>query len=383
MLKISNLTIVAFAATTFLVGCGGPSNAPSVSGTVSRPVLTVEVTQPKEIELDKTVAASGSLFAWQEASVGAEVSGFRVVEIYANVGDYVKKGKVLARLSDDTVRTEMLQQEAVISDAKAVLAQAKDIAHRNKTLEGTRAVSEQTLISSKMALESAEAKLKVAQAVLDSQKIRLAKTTLVAPDDGTLIARNVNLGQVVSTGTELFRILRQNRLEWRAEVPAAELLQVKEGQTAKITLADGSTLNGLVRQVAPTVDATTRSGVVYVDLPPVSKAKPGMFVSGQVASGKTMGKVVPGESVVVRDGTSYVMSVTDSSRVKALKVKVGRRDAHVVEISSGLPNEPVNIVTQGAGFLKEGDLVKVVSSKGANDTAAPLNAAEPSSGGGD
>jgi RND family efflux transporter MFP subunit len=358
----AQLSVLAVASVLALTACS--SKAPPAAATAPKPALTVEVIQPHTTEMATSLPASGGVYAWQEASVGSEVSGLRVSDVSVNVGDHVKKGQVLVRLLDDTVRADVAQQEAAVADAQATLAQAQANATRARTLEASKAVSAQDLLAAQTAEASAVARLKSAQAALASQRLRLAKTQIVAPDDGTVSSRSVAVGQVTGTGSELFKFIRQDRLEWRAELSAQAILTAKPGQTAQLTLADGTKLEGKVRQLAPTLDTASRSGVAYVDLPAGSKAKPGMFVSGRLLTGAAPAKTVPGAALVVRDGVTYVMSVDATNKVHPLKVTTGQRERGEVELVTGLPSESVKVVAQGAAFLNEGDVVQVVSAKG-------------------
>ena len=164
-------------------------------------------------------------------------------------------------------------------------------------------------------------------------------------------------------GTEMFRMIRQGRLEWRAEVTAAELPRVKPGAKAEVRTASGGTVRGTVRMVAPTVDAQSRVALVYVDLPPMLKAdaplKAGMFASGQFELGQSNALSVPQQAVAVRDGFPYVFRLNADSRVSQVKVSTGRRIGDRVEVVSGLAPDAQVVVT-GAGFLNDGDLVRNV-----------------------
>jgi RND family efflux transporter MFP subunit len=354
-------TATLMAAAIFaLAACSHKSTPAAATSTAN--ALTVEVHPVETRTLVRTIAASGGLFAWQDAVIGSELGGMRVVDVRVNVGDSIKKGQVLARLSTDTVKLDLEQQEAAVADARAALAQAEANAARSRTMAAAKAISDQDLLAAETQAKSAKAKLAAALSLLDNQKVRLAQTSIVAPDDGTVSARTVTVGQVVSAGAELFRFIRGNRVEWRAELPAQDLLQVNSGLAVKVRLANGEVLTGKVREVAPTLDATSRSGLVYVDLPQGTKAKPGMFVSGELVMGNSPGHVVPGNAVVVRDGNSYVMTVDGANKVHALKVTTGQRDADMVEIKAGFP-AGASVIAQGAGFLKDGDTVKVVNSK--------------------
>ncbi|MEO5794635.1 MAG: efflux RND transporter periplasmic adaptor subunit, partial [Rhodoferax sp.] len=196
------------------------------------------------------------------------------------------------------------------------------------------------------------------------QQQRLKNTQVLAPDSGVISARSATVGAVLGSGTELFRMVRQGRLEWRAEVTAAELGRVRVGGSATVRAADGTRVQGKVRMVAPTVDVQTRAGLVYVDLP-ASALKAGMYATGDFVLGKSNALTVPQTAVVVRDGFSYVYRVNADSRVAQLKVQTGRQVGDRVEITSALPAD-ARLVAIGGGFLADGDLVRVVESSKPN-----------------
>jgi RND family efflux transporter MFP subunit len=169
---------------------------------------------------------------------------------------------------------------------------------------------------------------------------------------------------VVGGGTELFRMIRQGRLEWRAEVTATELGRLAAGTPARVTAANGTELQGKVRMIAPTVDPQTRSALVYVDLAPAAEgnppAKAGMFAKGEFDLGVSNALTVPQQAVVVRDGFSYVFRLNPDSRVSQIKVEPGRRLENRVELLGGVKPDTL-LVVSGAGFLNDGDLVKNVA----------------------
>ena len=212
------------------------------------------------------------------------------------------------------------------------------------------------------AAKTAEARVAAARATAKVTQLRLSQTQLLAPDGGTISARLATVGGVVQAGQELFRMVRQNRLEWRAEVTAAELGNVKPGQKVRVVTPAGAVVAGTVRVIAPTVDAQTRNVQVYVDLAPDKAAKAGMFAHGEFQLADVAGISVPQQAVVQRDGFAYVFSVGPDSRVKQAKVETGRRMAERIEIRDGITSQ-IDIVATGAGFLKDGDLVHVVAAK--------------------
>jgi RND family efflux transporter MFP subunit len=165
---------------------------------------------------------------------------------------------------------------------------------------------------------------------------------------------------VLPAGTELFRLIRQGRLEWRAEVPSAELARLKPGMPATVSAAGGAPITGKVRMVAPTVDPATRNGIVYVDLVRSGHARAGMFARGEFDIGQTQGLTLPQGAVLLRDGFSYVLRVGPDAKVQETKVSVGRRVGERIEITGGLDAD-ARVVASGGGFLSHGDTVRVVA----------------------
>lgn len=338
-------------------GCSGEKK--DAADATARPALTVTAVQPKQESWPLRLEANGSVAAWQEASVGAEIGGLRLAEVLVNVGDAVKKGQVLARMSEETVRNDLAQQRAAVQVAEASLAQARHNLERARGLESSGSVSRQEMIGYETQEATAAAQLASARALLASQELRLAYTQVLAPDDGTISARSATVGAVAAPGGELFKLIRQNRLEWRAELRADELAQVRPGQTVEFSGPHGAGLQGKVRQVAPTVDVATRTGLVYVDVPPNDRLKAGMFVTAALVRGAAPALAVPQVAIVVRDGAHYAFRIGADGRATKTKVATGRRQGSLVEITEGLKAED-RIAALGAGFLHDGDQVKVV-----------------------
>jgi RND family efflux transporter MFP subunit len=328
----------------------------------ARPALTVTVTRAQTQNLSKRVSANGTVAAWQEASIGAEIGGLRLTEVRVNVGDQVKAGQVLAVFAADNVLAEINQAKAAMNEAKAVAAEAQANADRARALQPSGVISAQQFNQSLTAEATAKARVESAQALMAVHELRLRQTQVKAPDSGVISSRSASVGAVVGLGTELFRQIRGNRLEWRADMVSSELFQIKAGQKVHIQAAAGSTVTGKVRMVAPTVDGQNRTGTVYVDLPSnaMSSLKPGMYARGDFEFGSSSAAMVPQQSVVIRDGFSQIFVVQADQRVKLYKVNLGRRQGEWLEVTSGLPAE-ANVVVRGAGFLTAGDLVKVVA----------------------
>ena len=338
----------------------------------ARPALTVTVTRAQTQNLAQGVSANGTVAAWQEASIGAEIGGLRLTEVRVNVGDQVKAGQVLAVFAADNVLVEINQAKAAMNEAKAVAAEAQANADRARALQPSGVISAQQFNQSLTAEATAKARVESAQALMAVHELRLRQTQVKAPDSGVISSRSASVGAVVGLGTELFRQIRGNRLEWRADMVSSDLFQIKAGQKVHIQAAAGGTVTGTVRMVAPTVDGQNRTGTVYVDLPSNAMAslKPGMYARGDFEFGSSSAAMVPQQSVVIRDGFSQIFVVQADQRVKLYKVNLGRRQGEWLEVTSGLPAE-ANVVVRGAGFLTAGDLVKVVAETPAVSNPAP------------
>ncbi len=328
-----------------------------------KPALPVTTALPVQTSLPITLAANGNIVAWQEAIIGSESNGLRLTDVRVNVGDYVRAGQVLATFAAESIDADVAQANASLSEALANAAEASANAKRARTLESTGALSTQQINQYFTAEKTAQARVAASRAMLAAQKLRLRHTRLLAPDSGIISARTATVGAVVSGGTELFRMIRQGRLEWRAEVTARELGRIRPGTVARVNVANGTQLQGRVRMIAPTVDPQTRTALVYVDLPQVAKnapAKAGMFASGEFEMGSSTALTVPQQAVVLRDGFSYVFRLNADNRVSQIKIQTGRRLGAQVEVREGLSPDTV-LVVSGAGFLNDGDLVKNVS----------------------
>jgi RND family efflux transporter MFP subunit len=288
---------------------------------------------------------------------------------------------VLATFAPESVNADVAQAKASLVEAQATAADAAGTAKRARTLEATGALSQQQINQYMTAEQTAKARVEAAKAALAAQQVRMGNTRVLAPDDGVISARSATVGSVVQSGTELFRLIRQGRLEWRAEVIASELGRIAIGTPAVVTGASGAQARGTVRSVAPTVDPQTRNALIYVDLPGVqggdaspASLKAGMFASGAFELGKSRAVTVPQQSIVPRDGFNNVMVLQPDQRVRQTKVEVGRRVGDRVEVVTPLPTD-AKVVVQGAGFLNDGDLVRVAAPAAA--PAAPAAPAQP------
>ncbi|MDO4231211.1 MAG: efflux RND transporter periplasmic adaptor subunit [Lautropia sp.] len=358
---------------------GGGEGQVAEAQTAPRPALTVTTTHPQRQCLAERLPVDGSVTAWQEAVIASETNGLTLVEVLADVGDEVKKGQVLARFLQETPGSTLHQARAAVVEAQAAHAEARANADRAKALANTGAFSRQQIEQYRAAEQTARARLRSAQAALAARRNDFRQTELRAPDDGVISARSATMGSVPGSGTELFRLIRQGRLEWQPDVSADDLSRVRAGNEAVLQLPGGEELTGLrVRAVSPAAAAESRMARVHVDLPKNPALRSGMYLGGEILFGKREGVTVPMEALVPRDGFNFVYRLNADKRIERVRVAVGRVQADRVEVLA-VKGEPVlssgdEVVVKGAGLLSEGDLVRVENGAGggaAGEGAAP------------
>ncbi|HTY03506.1 MAG TPA: efflux RND transporter periplasmic adaptor subunit [Rhodocyclaceae bacterium] len=356
------ITVVLVVAVAWLL-VGRASNSGPDAKSAPRPALTVSLTAPQTADWPRTLTANGNVAAWQEAVIGAEISNYRLNSVLVNVGDKVTKGQLLAQIASDNVAADLAQSTAAVAEAEANAAEAKFNAERARQLRAAGFYSPQQAQQSLTNEQTAEARLAAARARKQADELRMAQTQVRAPDGGIISARTATVGSLTQPGQELFRLIRGGRLEWRAEVTAAELATLGPGLAVALAAPSGAIVRGKVRMLGPTLDATTRNALVYVDLPATAAdagLRAGMFARGQIELGRAPSLTLPQAAVVSRDGFSYVFLLADGDRVAQTKVSVGRRVGDRVEITGGLASD-ARVVASGGGFLADGDTVRVVA----------------------
>lgn len=369
---------IALASVVLTVKLTWDGCAVSTQATAEQPSLTVAVARLRPAIFPIRIAANGNIMAWQEASIGTETDGLRLIDVKVSVGDKVRRGQALATFASDTVEAELAHSRAAVAEAEVALTEAAIDAQRARVLQETGALSAQQIRQYVAAERTAWARLAAARAVERTQELRLARTRITAVDDGVISARTATVGAVLPAGQELFRLIRGGRLEWRAEVASADLVKLESGHKtrghkARIALPGGRMIEGRLRMLSPVIDIPTRNGLAYVDLPPSDTARTGMFARGEIELGAEELMALPQSAIRLREGFSYVMRVGPDSRVIQTRVTAGRRSDDCVEIISGLGTGD-RVVVSGAAFLGDGDLVRVAD---ALETAVPARSSSP------
>ena len=218
-------------------------------------------------------------------------------------------------MNDVLLRAQLRQQQAQVQLAEANVARDDAALGRAQQLKERGFLSQASLDTALANQRASNANLAAARATLAQTQTQLSQATIRAPVAGLIISRSVTKGQIIAAGTELFRMVRDGRLELDAQVPETELAQVRAGQSATVTSSEAGTTSGTVRIVTPEVNASTRLGLARISLSPGAQLRPGMFARADIDVGDQPATTVPTGAVLYRDNKPGVFSLVADGRV--------------------------------------------------------------------
>ncbi|MEJ8406445.1 efflux RND transporter periplasmic adaptor subunit [Brevundimonas vesicularis] len=367
---VFNFGAVALSA-LLLASCGGHGEEKKDEKAAGGSRQSVSAATVTQTSLDRTVTASGTVSAWEEVPVAAETGGLTAVAVYVDEGSYVRQGQPLVQMNDVLLRAQLRQQQAQVQLAEANVARDNAALDRAQQLKERGFLSQASLDTALANQRSSNANLAAARAALSQTQTQLSQATIRAPVGGLIVSRSVTKGQIIAAGTELFRMVRDGRLELDAQVPETELALVRAGQSATITSSEAGQTTGSVRIVTPEVNATTRLGLARISLAPGAQLRPGMFARADIAVGDQPATTVPTGAVLYRDNKPGVFVVRGDSTVHFQPVTILSRTEAQTAVSG--VDVGVRVAVDGAGFLNEGDRVNVAQAVG----YAPAPAAQP------
>lgn len=321
-----------------------------------RVLFTVLVDTVRESRIDSRVVGTGTVAAWRELPISSEANGLAIVEILADEGELVRKGQVLARLNQALLLAQLTRNKAAVEEAEASLSNAvSDVTRAHAVASGV--MSRQAIELRETLVKVSTARLASARAAVEETTARLAQTEIAAPADGLVARRSAAIGQVVQSGSELFRLIQDGRLEVNALVPETDVSGILTGQSARIIAPAGRASPATVRLVAPVVDEKTRLGTVRLALPAATPLKPGMFVRVEIDAGSTQALTIPLKALVWRAGRAAVFTVGKEGTARLRTITVGRATSSSVEVVQGLTSGE-RIVVEGAGLVNDGERVR-------------------------
>ena len=386
-LKSSQKAMFVASTLTLMASVAFAQETPAASA--ATPALpSIVVTQAKSRNLVDRVVATGTIKPVEDVYVQPQVEGLQIKSLEADVGDTVTEGQVVARLSDDTLKLERSQLVANKAKAEAALAQYKaqvvqadanlreaqrqfDRASRLATNgSGTASQREQaetTLASATASLETANQSIAVAEAdikVVETQiadiDLRLARTEIKSPVSGTVSARDARIGAIATgSGSPLFTVIRDGQIELVADVTESDILRLKVGQPAEISVAGSSSpISGSIRLISPVVDAVTRLGSVHIAIDDDAAARAGMYGNAAITIGQADDVALPLSAITSEKNVTTVRLVADGV-VKMQTVKTGIQDGPYIEVIEGLKEGDL-VVAKAGVFVRDGDRINPV-----------------------
>lgn len=356
---------LALVSTLGLAACGGDKPGEEDK---AKSLQSVSAVTANTLSLPLTIVASGTVSAWEEVPVAAETGGMTATAVYVDEGAYVRQGQVLVKMNDALLRAQLSQQQASVQSAEANSARDDAALARAYELKERGFLSQASLDTALANQRSSLASLNMAKAALSETRTRLSQSEIRAPVAGLIVSRSVTRGQIINAGTELFRLVRDGRLELDAQVPESDLGALRTGQRASITSNQGGTTEGTIRILTPEVNAETRLGVARISLNSNTGFKPGMFARASINAGERASTAVPTAALLYRDNRSGVFVLNSDNSVRFTPVEVLSRADDQTAVSGVEAGSKV--VVAGAGFLNSGDKVNVT-------TAAPASAPAP------
>ena len=335
---------------------------------------TVSVQTATTQNLPQSVTASGTVTAWEEVPIGAEAGGLVATAVYVDEGAYVRQGQPLVQMNTALLEAQVRQQQAAVQTAEANVARDDAALGRAQELKTRGFLSQASLDTALANQRASAANLASARASLGETRTRLSQATVRAPVSGQIISRSVTRGQIIAAGTELFRMVRDGRLELDAQVPETELALIRAGQSAQVTSSQAAPTTGTVRIVTPEVDAETRLGLARVALSSGSALRPGMFARAVIDVGAQPATVVPTSAILYRNNRAGVFVMASADTVRFQPVTVLNRQATRTSVSGVTAG--TRVVVEGAGFLNEGDRVRIAAAAAAREAQAARTAAQ-------
>lgn len=359
---IAVIALIAIAAVAIFAFGGGeeqgkaPAGAPGKGGET---VPTVTVVVPGRQQVSRVINATGTLAARRDVAVGVVGEGGLVSRVLVEAGQWVEAGQVLAVIERSVQSQQASQLAASIEVARADARLAQQELDRAKALVSRGFISQADVERRTATRDAANARVRVAQAQLGETQARIGRLDIRAPAAGLVLARNVEVGQVVGAGSgALFRLAQGGQMELAAQLAEADLAQLKVGVPVVVTpVGTDARITGSVWQISPTIDPQSRQGTARVLVPYSTAVRPGGFANAEIRAGSVAAPVLP-ESAVLSDlEGSYVYVVGDDNKVARRAVRPGPVTAEGMTILEGL-NGNERVVAFAGGFLNPGETVR-------------------------
>jgi HlyD family secretion protein len=351
------VAVVAIIIALMMMGGSKDESAAGNAGSAAQ-VPTVSVAVPGQTSAPRIVTVSGALAAKRDQPIGIAGSGGKVVRVLVDAGSWVRAGQVLAVVDRSVQVQQAAQLAAQVDAAKANAALAQSNYERALALQDRGFVSKAEIESKKATRDAAYAQVRVAQAQLAGTRAEIGRLDITAPTSGLILARNVEVGQIVGPGSaDLFRLALGGEMEMKAQVAQQDLAAVHVGMPATVTPTGTSqSTSGTVWQVAPVIDPQSRQGEVRISVPYSPAIRPGGFAEAKITAGSTTAPLLPQSAVLSDSKGNYVYIVNGSNEIERRDITIGNVDNRGVTILQGLSGQE-RVVLSAGPFLNPGQKV--------------------------
>jgi len=341
--------LTAAALVLGLAACGSPE-PPAPRAQPAEPLETA-VVERRDVEL--TYTAEAVVEAVRQSTVAAQIAG-RIVELRFDVGDYVKKGEVIARIDERAATQALAASEAQVRQAEAALRNARAEFERARQLVAQKFLSQAALDRAESEYKAAQARVTALLAGAGQAQTERSFATIVAPYSGLVSARHVELGEMATPGKPLMTGFDPGTLRVTATVPQAQVAAIQSGAKARVEVPSSARwVEATQLTVIPQADPRTHTTQVRLGLPAdVRGIYPGIYARAHFVTGRTSALLVPRAAVLQRSEVTAVYVVPDSGAPQLRQIRLGTAgDERAVEVLAGLrPGERVALEPVKAGM---------------------------------
>lgn len=366
---------------------GYPVSARNTPGGEAREPRQVKIARVSEISMEQTVTVTGTLAAYDQATVSAKVPG-RVKSIAVDLGSVVRQGQIIAQIEQQDYQLRLQQAEAALAQARARVGlppEGKDDRidpEKTGTVRQAQALLDEAKLKleraenlfqrgvlAKAQLDGAEAEHKVAlsryqdaveeirnrqalvvqrRSEIEIARQQLADSSIYAPFNGVVQEKRASIGEYLAAGAPIVNVVRMDPLRLRAEVPERESRNVHVGLAVRVTLeGDAIVYAGKIARISPTITAQNRVLIVEAEVHNNGQLRPGSYARAEIVSDDSNAAIaVPVNAIVSFAGIDKVILVQDGKAVEK-PITLGRRTADWAEVLSGLKAGDAVVINPG------------------------------------
>lgn len=359
---VVGVLVVIAALAFFMLRGGAKKDAAGPQTGAQLPIVTVMV--PAAQQVADQVRVTGTISAKRDMPVGVQGEGGMVRRVLVEPGARVRAGQVLAQIDKSVQEQQVAQLEATVAraHADAVLAQAQ--LDRAKSLVANGFISKSDIDTRTATRDGANAAEKLAKAQLGESRARLGRLDVRAPTSGIVLTRNVEAGQIVSSGSPaLFHMAQDGQFEMRAQVAEQDLARLAIGQDATVRAVGSSDeFKGKIWLLEPAIDPTSRQGMARILLNADKQVRTGAFANALIGAGRATKPVLPQSAIQSDEQGNYVYVVGPNDKVERRAITIGVISEKGLAIAKGLDGTEKVVANAGA-FLQPGEKIKPVLAK--------------------